>query len=31
MSYNYAMTDLHRTRIFSDHKTGLNFGPKAMK
>ena len=28
MSYNYAMTDLHRTRTFSDHKTGLNYGPK---
>ena len=31
MSYNYAMTNLHRTRTFSDHKTGLNYGPKTMK
>ena len=31
MSYNYATTDLHRTRTFSDHKTGLNYGPKTMK
>ena len=31
MSYNYATTDLHRTRTFSDHKNGLNYGPKTMK
>ena len=31
MSYNYATTDLHRTRTFSDHKNRSELWPQTMK